>query len=89
MLLNIYKIVFTSYEADSELYFSSQKYSKQGYVAISQTENTKYEVEKEGKHKFRLICTNDKIEEVDMDVTYIKIFDCKGIYSSISINCIS
>jgi len=51
--------------------------TKQGYVAISQRENTKYEVEKEGKHKFRLICANDNIEEVDMDVTYVKIFDCK------------
>jgi len=51
--------------------------SKDGYIAIGTKMNMKYEVDKHGKHKFRLTCINNQFKEVDVDSTWVEIFKCK------------
>ena len=53
-------------------------FRKGGWVVISNKKKTKYQVEKAGKHKFRLVCCDDDCDTCDKDVTFVKIFKCKG-----------
>ena len=52
--------------------------SKHGYIAIATKRKTNYVVEKEHKHKFRLICINDDLYNSDTDSTWVNIYQCKG-----------
>merc|ERR550532_566920 len=51
--------------------------SKDGYIAIGTKMNMKYEVDKHGKHKFRVTCINNQFKEVDVDTTWVEIYKCK------------
>jgi len=76
-LNNGYEIKLTGEDSKNCDEYVWEYKGKNGYEAFSTKENTKFEVDLEGKHKFRLICLDDDSNKVDIDYTWVNIYECK------------